>query len=122
MAKPKFGTVGDEAQVLELIRRMNDDGDKPTQILGALTAAGYRSRTGKPFLRQGIQSLVVDLDRARRVVLDLRQRSSLLAESLVEIKALSKTDATCAVITERVQSLQAGGRPQVAAIAEAVKV
>ena len=56
--------------LLELVRRMSDAGDKPTQILRSLTDAGYTARSGKPFSRQGIQTLVVDLDRARRVKLD----------------------------------------------------
>ena len=63
MAKPRFGTIGDEAQVLEVIRRMNDDGKLPTQILRALTSAGYTTRSGQPFSRQGVSSIVVDLDR-----------------------------------------------------------
>ena len=101
---------------------MNDAGDKQAQILRALTSAGHVTRTGKSFSRQGIQSIVVDLDRARRVKLDLRQRSGRLAESLAEVEKLSKTDASCARINAQVQSLQAGGLPQVEAIAEAVAV
>ena len=122
MAKPKFGTIGDEAQVLEVIRRMNDDGKLPTQILRALTSAGHTARSGKPFSRQGIQSLVVDQNRARRVVLDLRQRSSRLSESLAEFRTLAAKDASCARINAQVQSLQEGGLPQLEAIQSAVGV
>ena len=118
MGRPKFGDVGDEREILSVIRRMNDAGDKQAQILRALTSAGYTTRSGKSFSRQGIQSLVVDQNRARRVVLDLRQRSSRLSESLAEVEALSATDASCAKINAQVQTLQAG----VQAIAEAVAV
>ena len=111
MGKAKFGSLGDEREILEIIRRMSDAGDKPTQILRSLTDAGYTARSGKPFTRQGVQSLVIDLDRARRVKLDLRQRSSRLSESLAEVEALSATDSSCAKINARVQTLQAGSRP-----------
>ena len=116
MGKARFGTVGDEAEILSVIRRMADAGDKQIQILKALTSAGHTTRSGKPFSRQAVQKIVVDLDRARRVRLDLRQRSGWLSESLAEVEALSLTDASCA----RVQTLQAGGLPQVEAIQEAV--
>ena len=116
MGKPKFGTVGVEDEILEVIRRMSDDGKPPTVIVKALTAGGYRTRSGRPFSRQGIQTLVVDLDRARRVKLDLRQRSSRLSESLAELRTLSATDSSCAKINAQVWTLQAG----VQAIAEAV--
>ena len=122
MAKRKFGTLGDEAQVLEVIRRMNSDGKTPTVIAKALTDLGHTTRAGHAFSRQGVLSLVVDLDRARRVVLDLRQRSTRLSESLIEVEALAATDASCAKINARVQTLQDGGLPQVEAIQEAVGV
>ena len=48
--------------------------------------------------------------------LDLRQRAGRLAESLAEVEALASTDSSCATITAQVQTLQAGGLPQVAAI------
>ena len=120
MAKPRFGTVGNEGEILELIRKMNADGKQPVEILRAITAAGHLTRSGTPFSAQGVQSLIIDCDRARRVKLDLRQRSSRLSESLAEVQALSKVDSSCAKINARVQSLQAGGLPQVEAIAEAV--
>ena len=122
MGKARFGTVGNEAQILELIRRMTDAGDKQATILRALTSAGYTTRGDKPFSRQAVQKIVVDLDRGRRVRLDLRQRSGRLAESLAEVEKLAATDASCARITRRVETLQAGGLGQVQAIAEAVAV
>ena len=122
MGKARFGTVGNEAEVLEVIRRMRDAGKLPSQILKTLTSAGHVTRSGKPFSRQGIQSICVDQNRARRVRLDLRQRSSRLSESLAEVEALSATDITCAQINARVQTLQAGGLPQLEAIQEAVAV
>ena len=122
MGKARFGTVGNEAEILSVIRRMNDAGDKQAQILRALTSAGHVTRTGKSFSRQGIQSIVVDLDRARRVKLDLRQRSGWLSQSLAEVETLSATDASCALILAQVQTLLEGGLPQVKAIQEAVGV
>ena len=122
MGQAKFGSLGDEREILEVIRRMHDAGKLPTQILKELTSAGHVTRNGKPFSRQAVQSLVVDQNRARRVVLDLRQRSSRLAESLAEIETLAAQDASCARISETVQSLQEGGLPQVEAIQEAVGV
>ena len=122
MGKARFGTVGNEAEILSVIRRMNDAGYKQIQILKALTSAGFTTRSGKPFSRQGVQSIVVDLDRARRVRLDLRQRSGWLSQSLAEARTLSATDASCALILARLQTLQAGGLPQVEAIQEAVGV
>ena len=120
MGRPKFGDVGDEREILSVIRRMNDAGDKQAQILRALTSAGFTTRSGKPFSRQAVQKIVVDLDRGRRVRLDLRQRSGRLAESLAEVEALSATDASCARLSARVQTLQAGGLGEVSAIQEAV--
>ena len=120
MGKARFGTVGNEAEILEVIRRMADDGDKPTHILRRITRAGHTTRSGKPFSRQAVQKIVVDLDRARRVKLDLRQRSGRLAESLAEVRSLSATDASCAGILAQVQTLLEGGLPQVEAIQEAV--
>ena len=120
MAKPKFGTLGDEAQVLEVIRRMNSDGKTPTVIAKALTGLGHTTRAGHAFSRQGVLSLVVDLDRSRRVILDLRQRSGRLSESLAEFRTLAQVDASCARINAQVQTLLEGGLPQVEAIQEAV--
>ena len=122
MGKPRFGTIGNEAEILEIVRRMTSDGSQPTQIQRALTAAGFKTRSGTQFSAQGVTSIVIDLDRARRVKLDLRQRAGRLAESLAEVEKLSATDASCARINAQVQTLQAGGLPQVAAIAEAVAV
>ena len=122
MGKARFGTIGNEAQILELIRRMTDAGDRQSAILRALMDAGFTTRSGKPFSRQAVQKIVVDLDRARRVKLDLRQRSSRLSESLAEARTLSATDASCALILAQVQTLLEGGLPQVDAIAEAVAV
>ena len=122
MGRPKFGDVGDEREILSVIRRMNDAGDKQATILRALASAGYTTRGGKPFSRQAVQKIVVDLDRGRRVRLDLRQRSSRLSESLAEARTLSATDASCALILAQVQTLLEGGLPQVDAIAEAVAV
>ena len=120
MGKRRFGTLGNEAQILEVIRRLNDAGKPPTVIAKALTDLGHTTRNGKPFSRQGILSLAIDLDPARRVKLDLRQRAGRLAESLAEVEALASTDSSCATITAQVQTLQAGGLPQVAAIQQAV--
>ena len=122
MGKKRFGTIGDEAEILEIVRRMTSDGKQPTQILRALTSSGFKTRSGTQFSAQGVTSIVIDLDRARRVKLDLRQRSGRLAESLAEVGTLSATDASCALILERLQTLQAGGLPQVEAIREAVGV
>ena len=122
MGKARFGSLGDEREILEVIRRMTDAGDKQATILRALASAGYTTRGGKPFSRQAVQKIVVDLDRARRVKLDLRQRSSWLSESLAEVEKLAATDASCGRITRRVERLQADGLGQVQAIAEAVAV
>ena len=122
MAKPKFGTVGSEAEILDVVQRMCDAGNKQTVIVKALKYAGFTTRSGTPFSRQNVQKIVVDLDRARRVKLDLRQRSGRLSESLAEVEALSATDASCALILAQVQTLLEGGLPQVEAIQEAVGV
>ena len=122
MARPKFGTVGAENEILNIIRSMHGDGKPPTEIVKALADAGYRTRNGLPFSRQGVSSIIIDSDRARRVVLDLRQRSGRLSESWAEFRMLASTDASCAQISARVETLQEGGLPQVEAIAEAVAV
>ena len=118
--KPRFGTIGDEAEILSVVRRMTSDGKQPTQSSGHSRRRDSRPRSGTQFSAQGITSIVIDLDRARRVRLDLRQRAGRLSESLAEVEALSKTDAGCAKINAQVRSLQADGLPQVQAIAEAV--
>lgn len=122
MANSRFGTVGQEQDVLALIRRMDGEGKVTSQILQAVSDAGYTARSGKPFTRQGIERLVTDLDPVRRVRLDLRQRASRLAESLAQVEKLSATDKSCALISAQVQNLQRAGVPQVQAVAEAVAV
>ena len=122
MPRPRFGSVGQESEILGRIRTMREAGSTLAGIAEALREAGFVTRAGTNHSVATVSRILIECDDVHRTVQDLSKQAALLSTTISKFRMLAAKDASCARINAQVQTLQEGGLPQVEAIAQAVGV